>query len=73
MTIALEELHKLGHIHSDIKPDNICISEWNIDGFHSNLIDFGLSKNYKKTKKSDSSCSGDLRTFNGNFAFASHH
>ena len=38
--LALEQLHKGGVIHRDLKPDNILINKWG----HIRLTDFGLSE-----------------------------
>lgn len=40
MVLALEQLHKGGVIHRDLKPDNILINKWG----HIRLTDFGLSE-----------------------------
>jgi len=40
MVLAVRDLHKLGYIHRDLKPDNFMISR----SGHLKLIDFGLSK-----------------------------
>ena len=39
----IQALHKLGILHLDIKPDNICLGKNNQE---VNLIDFGLSKRW---------------------------
>lgn len=41
----LEELHKRGIIHRDMKPDNFLTSP-NRKSFRIYLVDFGLSKRY---------------------------
>jgi serine/threonine protein kinase len=70
LTSALEEIHALGYVHGDLKPENICIklnSTKKLDDFNLCLIDFGLSynfKNYKNAKKEGAQ-------FNGNYMFAS--
>jgi len=40
--IALKTLHGLGYSHGDLKPDNICVRESNLDGLKFSLIDYGL-------------------------------
>jgi serine/threonine protein kinase len=43
----LREVHNLGYIHRDMKPENICLGlDQNAGEFY--LIDFGLSKPYKE-------------------------
>jgi serine/threonine protein kinase len=48
MLSAIEEVHKLGLLHLDIKPSNFVISNENEDVVNVKLIDFGLSKLYRK-------------------------
>ena len=38
---ALEDTHKAGYVHNDIKPDNIVVS-----GSKTTLIDFGCATQY---------------------------
>jgi serine/threonine protein kinase len=57
--IAIEELHKNGIIHRDIKLDNILIDK---DG-HIKLTDFGLSKEGMFEKKLTNTMLGGGRSY----------
>jgi serine/threonine protein kinase len=46
--IALNELHKHGYIHGDIRPGNILVETIEDDKYRIRLIDFSFSKNIGK-------------------------
>jgi len=43
MVLSVESVHKINHIHRDLKPDNVLLGK---DG-HIKLSDFGLCKKVK--------------------------
>ena len=57
--IAIEELHKNGIIHRDIKLDNILLDK---DG-HAKITDFGLSKEGMFEKKLTNTMLGGGRSY----------
>lgn len=46
MLSALETLHRLGIVHSDLKPNNIMLPRNSREGVQLKLVDFGLSKSF---------------------------
>lgn len=50
MVTILEQLHSIGYIHCDLKPDNICVANNKGDTNFSEikLIDFGICKKINK-------------------------
>ena len=64
----LRDLHGIGFIHNDIKPENILADPDNGDTLY--LIDFGLSQKYLNNH-SEHIKHKQLNTFTGNFMFAS--
>ena len=46
----LEQIHSVGYIYNDLKPDNICVGEYRLTNtIHKlKLIDFGLATLYLK-------------------------
>jgi len=44
MTKSIQDMHKMGYIHLDVKPDNIVVSR--LKGNKLYLIDYGISEEY---------------------------
>lgn len=66
---CIEQIHKRGYIHGDIKPQNICLKQ-NGKALNLSLIDFGLAKNYLEDDGTHIAKRKDKK-FSGNLPFAS--
>lgn len=67
------ELHEMGWLHLDLKPNNLVLSSGKISSPESSavaLIDFGISKSYLTPSLQHVKMEKDVR-FAGNFLFAS--
>ena len=47
MLTAITELHRVGFLHRDVKPNNFAIG---LDGNTVYMLDFGLARRFKDTK-----------------------
>lgn len=52
LTTLLERFHSLGLVYNDLKPDNICVGNYDSNGQVTNqhsifLIDYGLASRYR--------------------------
>ncbi len=57
---GLEEFHKMGFVHRDIKPDNIMISKYDTENPQVKIIDFGGAKHMSMYNISDTTVIGTL-------------
>lgn len=81
MITLLEQLHSIGYLHCDLKPDNICVGNGFDDSTLSEfkLIDFGVSQqlckdknNFREPIDDDDHIDMDLKApQKGNLIFAS--
>ena len=71
----LEQLHSIGFVYNDLKPDNICIGDSNKNFLHElKLIDFGLATPFRENIIDSSEFRHVIRehkSFCGNLAFSS--
>jgi serine/threonine protein kinase len=81
LTTLLERFHSLGLVYNDLKPDNICVGNYDSKEQVTNqhaifLIDYGLASRYR-VKGSNSSKPAHVRQktegFKGNYAYASQN
>jgi len=71
----LEQIHSIGYIYNDLKPDNICIGTFNDQSkLHKlQLIDFGLATPYLviDENREQKHIKEEHKDFQGNLAFSS--
>ena len=71
----LEQLHSIGFVYNDLKPDNICIGNTQNKNLHVlKLIDFGLATPYRENiieSKEYRHVKREHKSFCGNLAFSS--
>ena len=70
MITLLEQLHSVGYIYGDLKPENIMVGEHGQnEGLELKLIDFGICRSY--LRKNGTHISEGYQKGEGNLAFAS--
>lgn len=71
VVLALEQLHNIGYVHRDIKPDNICLKYKSKTWIR--LVDFGLAKSFYMDGTNQHVAMKRKKNFVGNLGFCSEN